>query len=71
MNDRQAAGQCAAPVFNLQELNKYKRMRLAKATFALYWRIVRQPGGREKLNAKVEEMLRETAATEERKEQCT
>ncbi len=71
MNDRQAADLCAAPVLDLQQFEDYQQIRLAKSTLALYWRIVRQPGGREKINAKIEEMRREAAASEERKEQCT
>lgn len=64
MNDRRAAGRCAAPAFDLQQFEDYQRERLAKATLALYWRIVRSPGGRERINAKIEEMRREAAAAE-------
>lgn len=64
MADRQAAGQCAEPPFDLQQFEESQRIRLAKATLALYWRVVRQPGGREKINAKIEEMRREAVAAE-------
>lgn len=64
MVDGHVVGQEAAPPFDLQQFDESQRIRLAKATLALYWRIVRQPGGREKINAKIEEMRREAAAAE-------
>lgn len=64
MADQQAAGLCAEPPFDLHQFDESQQIRLAKATLALYWRIVRQPGGREKINAKIEEMRREAAAAE-------
>lgn len=62
MVNQQATARAAEPAFDLRQFDEYQRMRFAKATLALFWRVARQPGGREKINAKIEEMRQEAAA---------
>ena len=54
----------SAPPFDLRQFGEYRQERIAKDTLALFWRIIRQPGGRDKLDAKINELRQETEVAE-------
>lgn len=49
------------PAFDFNSLTDYEKERLIKATLNLYKRIIQQPGGRAKIEQKIEQMREENA----------